>query len=209
MLTQELRQGSSLVNMSHHPKRVAEHTTIVIGREREIICVVLGAEQLEKLLHFLLMHKTSFCSFRHLGIVCLGVAGPCAQKLVEGEYSVMIYYILDVAGDVVGENLHLRQFGVRVGLIGMLNAPFELCLLLRDIVPSEDFFFLEVFIQVERSAGEVKHLCLFLLQKLINNALAKGSACSLVCLVDNHQVPVGVEDVCLQLLILLCRIMTT
>ena len=91
----------------------------------------------------------------------------------------------------------------------MQNAPFELCLLLRDIVPGEDFFFLEVFIQVERSAGEVEHLCLFLLQKLINNALAKGSACSLVCLVDNYQIPVGVEDVCLQLLILLCRIMTT
>ena len=54
----------------------------------------------------------------------------------------------------------------------------------------------------------MKHLCLLLLQKLINNTLAKSCTCTLMCFVNYDKIPIGIQDVSLQFLIFLGSIMT-
>ena len=130
MLTQQLCEGCSFVNVRHNPQGVTELLTIFGCRKWEVVGCIFSTEQLKELLNFILMHKASFGSLWHLSFVSFRVTCPCAKELIEGEHTIVIHNILNVISDVVGEDVHLRQLSVWVWLMRMLNTPCQLCLLL-------------------------------------------------------------------------------
>ena len=209
MLVKQLFQGGCFVDMGNYPQCMSEHLTIFRSREREVIFSVFCTEKIQELQHICFVYKTPFGTNRHrysffirFWIVCLGISCPCTEELRESKYTCLVKYIVYILGDVISEDIHLRQFLVWILFIRMLFIPFFLSLLFCNVVPCVNFIFLEIFIEIEGCSGEVKHLGLVLLQEIINDAFPQRCSCALVRLVDNNKVPIGIENISFQFFIL-------
>lgn len=98
------------------------------------------------------MHKTTFSTLWHRCFVGFRIASPCTEELWKREYTSLIQDIIDILGYVVGEDIHLRQFGVWILLVGTFQVPVMLGCLFGNIVPGVDFIPIEILIEIERSS---------------------------------------------------------
>ena len=198
MLTQQPLQSLRLLHARHHPERVVEAGAVFVGGERIVALLVLGTHQVEELPHLLLMHKASPLFLGHVGTL------PGAEELLELERGVLAKVGLDELAQVVGAYLHVGQLAVGVvlgRLAGVFLRPTALGTLLLDVVPRVYLLVGEVLIEVERCAGEVECLGVGMLRELLDDTQSEVGACALVRLIHYHEVPVGGEYVCLELLV--------
>ena len=115
------------------------------------------------------MHKTAFSTLWHRCFVCFRITSPCAEEFREREYASLVQDIIDILGNVVGEDIHLRQFSVWILLLGMFQVPVMFGCLFGNIVPGVDFILFEILIEIERSTREIEHLGLLFLQEVLDD----------------------------------------
>ena len=119
------------------------------------------------------MYKSAFSTLWHRCFIGFRVTCPCTEELWEREYTSLVQNIINILGNVVGEDIHLRQFGVWILLVGMFQTPVMLSCLLGNIVPGVDFIPIEILIEIERSSREIEHLGFLFLQKVLDDAFAQ------------------------------------
>ena len=119
------------------------------------------------------MYKTAFSTLWHRCIVGFRITCPGTEELWEREYTSLVQDIINILGNIVGKDIHLRQFGVWILLVGMFQVPVMLGSLLGNIVPGVDFILFEILIKIERSTREIEHLGLLFLQEVLDDAFAQ------------------------------------
>ena len=126
--------------------------------------------------------------------IFFNIARPRAEKFTEVKCGIFRNITIrgrDLFGQVKSENIHLRQFLIRILLARMLFIPFDFRLLLVNISP-RIFIFLILAHNVIRRTRKRQHFRLRF-SNCFNNSVTKIGRSSFVGFVDNQQIPIHIE----------------
>ena len=181
----------------HHPERMAEEVAVFLRGEWIAAFRAVAGYEIKEAPHVIFMHEVAdFRVLRYGMVVDLLIAGPRAEELAEVErlaFKVLFRETVKLRAEVVRVEVEARQGGVGIGFIGVFFVPRLLPLLFHHVVPDENRIIVVLRENIKRCAGKREDFRV-LLDEMFADFLAKIGLRSFVRLVNDHEVPVHVED---------------
>ena len=206
MIIQERLHRLALPHAGQNPKGVAKLIAEFLTGEGIDAVGGVADELIEEAVHLILKDKPAHHLLgRQLAPeIVAHTVGPSAEERRELEVLILVEHVvfLDLRGEVEGEDIDLGQHGIGIGITIIVLVPIALGFLLLHIVPSVDFALLEVVEQIEGGPRQRQDAGGGLFQRF-QHVLAAFGLCALVSLIDDDILPVVIENVAFQLIVVL------